>query len=67
MLHFTRGEDNKIKLYLGCDSRSSAFHIALIEADLDADIVKVDLREDRILPDGRHYSEVNPKDYVPTL
>ena len=56
-----------MKLYTHPGTCSSASHIALLEAGLDFDVVKVDLHSDRKLPDGRTLSDVNPKGYVPVL
>jgi glutathione S-transferase len=56
-----------MKLYTHPGSCSSAAHISLAESGLDFEIIKVDLRSDRNLPDGRHLSDVNPKGYVPAL
>jgi len=56
-----------MKLYTHPGACSSAAHIALLEAGLDFDLVKVDIRSDRKLPDGRTLSDVNPKNAVPAL
>ena len=56
-----------MKLYSSPGSCSSASHISLIESGLDHDVVKLNLRADRKLPDGRHLDEINPKGYVPVL
>jgi len=56
-----------MKLYTHPGSCSSAAHICLVESGLDFDIVKVDLRSDRSIGDGRNLSDVNPKGYVPAL
>lgn len=56
-----------MKLYSHPGSCSSSAHIALNEAGQKFDLVKFDLFSDRILPDGRHFSEINPKGYVPVL
>lgn len=56
-----------MKLYSAPGSCSTATEIALTEAGADYEMVKVDLRGDRKLPDGRHFSELNPKGYVPVL
>ena len=55
-----------MKLYLSPGACSLADHIALHEAGLDFDRVRVDLKTHRT-EDGRDYFEVNPKGYVPTL
>lgn len=56
-----------MKLYSHPGTCSSASHIALLESGLDFELIKVNLRGDRKLPDGRDFSEVNPKGYVPAL
>ena len=56
-----------MKLYSHPGACSSASHIALLEAELDFDLVKLDLRSDRKLPDGRTLSDVNQKNSVPVL
>jgi glutathione S-transferase len=55
-----------MKLYLAPGACSLADHIALHEAGLDFDHVRVDLRTKRT-EDGRDFNEVNPKGYVPAL
>ena len=56
-----------MKLYTAPGSCSSAAHICLVVAGLDFEAIKVDLRGDRLLPDGRHLIDINPKGYVPVL
>lgn len=55
-----------MKLYYSPGACSLAPHIALAEAGVPADIVKVDLRTHK-LPDGSDYYEINPKGYVPAV
>jgi glutathione S-transferase len=55
-----------MKLYLAPGACSLADHIALHEAGLAFDHVRVDLRTKRTA-DGRDFHEVNPKGYVPAL
>lgn len=56
-----------MKLYTSPGSCSSASHIALLEAGADFELVKLNLKTDRKLPDGRHLNDINPKGYVPVL
>ena len=55
-----------MKLYYAPGACSLAPHIALAEAGIPADIVRVDLKS-HTLPDGTDYHSVNPKGYVPVL
>jgi glutathione S-transferase len=55
-----------MKLYLTPGACSLADHIALHEAGLAFDRIRVDLRTKRT-DDGADYNEVNPKGYVPAL
>lgn len=55
-----------MKLYLTPGACSLADHIALHEAGLAFDHVRVDLRTKRT-EDGRDFHAVNPKGYVPAL
>ena len=55
-----------MKLYLTPGACSLADHIALHEAGLEFDRVRVDLRTKRT-EDGRDFNEINPKGYVPAL
>jgi glutathione S-transferase len=56
-----------VKLYTHPGSCSSASYISLLEAGLDFEKIKVNLKDDRKLPDGRFLSDINPKNYVPVL
>lgn len=56
-----------MKLYTHPGSCSSTAHICLLEAGTPCEIVKVNLRGDRKLPDGRHLNDINRKGYVPVL
>jgi glutathione S-transferase len=55
-----------MKLYLSPGACSLADHIALHEARLDFDRVKVDLKAKKT-EDGRDFLQINPKGYVPAL
>lgn len=55
-----------MKLYLTPGACSLADHIAMGEAGLEFDRVRVDLRTKRT-EDGRDFTEINPKGYVPAL
>jgi glutathione S-transferase len=55
-----------MKLYYSPGACSLAGHIALNEADMKFDLVKVDLKG-RKLEDGRSFRDINPKGYVPAL
>jgi glutathione S-transferase len=55
-----------MKLYYAPGACSLSPHIALLEADLPFDLVKVDLRAKK-LENGDDYLKVNPKGQVPAL
>jgi glutathione S-transferase len=55
-----------MKLYFTPGTCSLAAHIALREAGLDFDLVRVDIRQ-RKLADGSDFTAINPKGYVPVL
>src|SRR5262245_9588614 len=55
-----------MKLYFAPDACSLADHIALHEAGLTFDRVRVDLLV-RQTEDGHNFDEINPKGYVPAL
>lgn len=56
-----------MKLYFSPSACSFSPHIALREAGLDFDLVKVDLKSHKIASSGADFSKVNPKGYVPVL
>ena len=53
-------------LYYSPGACSLADHIALHEAGMKFDLVKVDLKTHK-LDDGRSFTEINPKGYVPDV
>ena len=55
-----------MKLYHAPGACSQAVHIALREAGLPVDLVRVDLATHR-LADGGDYLAINPRGYVPLL
>jgi glutathione S-transferase len=57
---------NPMKLYYSPGACSLSPHIALVEAGLPYDLVKVDLRAKK-LENGDDYLKVNPKGQVPAL
>ena len=62
----THSKEMHMKLYYSPAACSLAPHIALEEAGLAYDLVKVDLRTHK-LADGTDYYTINPKGYVPLL
>jgi glutathione S-transferase len=55
-----------MKLYFAPGTCSLHPHIALLEAGLPFELVRVDTRSHRV-SDGRDYYAINPKGYVPAL
>lgn len=55
-----------MKLYYAPGACSLADHIAMHEAGLDFERVKVDLKT-KLTEDGRPFDEINPKSYVPVV
>ena len=56
-----------MKLYSHPGTCSSSCHIALKEAGQEFELVKINLFGDRVLDDGRNFSDINPKGSVPVL
>ena len=56
-----------MKLYFSPGACSFSPHIALREAGIDVDLVKVDLKNRKLVADGRDFTTINPKGYVPVL
>ncbi|MFB0935159.1 MAG: glutathione transferase GstA [Propionivibrio sp.] len=56
-----------MKLYFSPAACSFSPHIALREAGLDFELVKVDLKNHKVVADGSDFSRINPKGYVPVL
>ena len=56
-----------MKLYYAPGACSLAPHIALREAGMRFDLVRVDFMRGKSLPDGSPYTRINPKGYVPAL
>ncbi len=56
-----------MKLYYSPAACSFSPHIALRDAGLDFDLVKVDLKTGKIVADGSDFTTINPKGYVPAL
>src|SRR6266567_3929204 len=59
-------EENSMKLYYAVGACSLSPHIALVEAGIDASLVKVDTKTHK-LADGTDFYAINPKGYVPVL
>jgi len=56
-----------MKLYFSPGACSFSPHLALREAGLDFDLVKVDLKNHTLAADGSDFLAINPKGYVPVL
>ena len=56
-----------MKLYFSPVACSFSPHIALREAGLDFELVKVDLKNHTLVSDGSDFMKINPKGYVPVL
>src|SRR5438477_6832146 len=59
-------EETSMKLYYAVGACSLSPHIALMEAGIDASLVKVDTKTHK-LQDGTDFYTINPKGYVPVL
>ena len=56
-----------MKLYFSPAACSFSPHVALREAGLDFELVKVDLKTGKIVGNGSDFARINPKGYVPVL
>lgn len=56
-----------MKLYFSPAACSNSPHIALREAGVDFELVKVNLKTHTLAADGSDYTKINPKGYVPAL
>lgn len=56
-----------MKLYFSPGACSFSPHLALREAGLDVELVKVDLKTRTLVADGSDFTRINPKGYVPVL
>ena len=56
-----------MKLYISPSSCSLSPHIALREAGLDFELIRVDLKTHTLVSDGSDFTLINPKGYVPVL
>jgi glutathione S-transferase len=56
-----------LKLYYAPGACSISPHIALRESNLPFELARVDFKAGKKLEDGRSYTAVNPKGYVPAL
>src|SRR4051794_1055697 len=56
-----------MKLYYAPSACSLSPHVALLEAGLPFELVRVDFMRGKKLPDGRDFAAISPKAYVPVL
>ena len=56
-----------MKLYFSPEACSFSPHLALREAGIDFELVKVDLKSHTLVSDGSDFRRINPKGYVPVL
>jgi glutathione S-transferase len=61
-----QGKENAMKLYYSPGACSLSPHIALLEAGLPYDLIKVDLKAKK-LENGDDFLKINPKGQVPAL
>ena len=56
-----------MKLYFSPVACSFSPHVALREAGIEFELVKVDLKSHTLVADGSDFTKINPKGYVPVL
>lgn len=56
-----------MKLYFAPGTCSFSPHLALREAGIDVELVRVDIKKHVLVADGSDFSAINPKGYVPVL
>ena len=56
-----------MKLYFAPGTCSFSPHLALREAGIDVELVRVDIKKHVLAADGSDFSAINPKGYVPVL
>ena len=56
-----------MKLYFSPGACSFSPHLALRETGVDFELVKVDLKNHKLVADGSDFLAINPKGYVPVL
>jgi glutathione S-transferase len=56
-----------MKLYFAPGTCSFSPHIALREAGIDVELVRVDIKKHVLAADGSDFNAINPKGYVPVL
>lgn len=56
-----------MKLYFAPGTCSFSPHLALREAGIDVELVKVDIKKHVLAADGSDFAAINPKGYVPVL
>jgi glutathione S-transferase len=56
-----------MKLYFAPGTCSFSTHIALREAGIDVELVRVDIKKHFVVADGSDFLAINPKGYVPVL